>query len=240
MKYNILVLGHTGMLGHMVVRLLNNKKNIQVKTTNFRFPNWKTSTFKDIDFVINCIGAIPQKTSNFDINWKIPIWLEENTNCKIIHPSTDCEIDDDDYGRSKRKAANFISKSAKNTKMLQTSIIGPELNSQASLFEWFLSQKGKVYGYTKAIWNGVTTLEWAKFCFDLILNWGNYNTLTILSGNSVSKYELLNIIKDVYKKNDVIILKKSLGKDKTLKNGIRTKNIKDQLIELKDFEMIFK
>ena len=101
-------------------------------------------------------------------------------------------------------------------------------------------EKGKVFGYTKAIWNGVTTLEWAKFCFDLILNWGNYNTLTILSGNSVSKYELLNIIKDVYKKNDVIILKKSLGKDKTLKNGIRTKNIKDQLIELKDFEMIFK
>ena len=49
--------------------------------------------------------------------------LEENTNCKIIHPSTDCEMDNDDYGLSKKKAADYIKNKGTKTKMLQTSII---------------------------------------------------------------------------------------------------------------------
>ena len=34
----ILVLGHKGMLGHMVYNVLNN--DYKVKTINERFPNW--------------------------------------------------------------------------------------------------------------------------------------------------------------------------------------------------------
>ena len=168
------------------------------------------------------------KTNKFNINWEIPIWLENNTNCKIIHPSTDCEMDDDDYGNSKRKAANFIKSKGTKTKMIQTSIIGPEINSNASLLEWFLSQENEVFGYTKALWNGNTTLEWSKWCLNLINNWDNYQKLNILQSNTVSKYELLNLIKKIYQK-DIIIQKKELGKDKTLKGNIITKNIEEQL-----------
>ena len=230
----IFVLGHKGMLGHMVVTYLESQ-GINVHTVNQRFPNWDSKIFKGTNYVINCIGAIPQRTNSFKINYELPIWLSNNLDCKIIHPGTDCEIDNDDYGISKKKATDFILNESNNTKILKASIIGPELNSKASLLEWFLSQKTEVFGYTEAIWNGVTTYEWAKQCLKLINNWENYSKLTILSSNPVSKYELLNIIKKVYNKNINIITKK-LGKDKTLVGDIETKDIEEQLWELKNLK----
>ena len=120
--------------------------------------------------------------------------------------------------------------------MIQTSIVGPELNSKASLLEWFLSQEGEVFGYTGALWNGNTTLEWSKWCIEIINNWDNYNTLTTLYSNVVSKFELLNIFKDLYSKDNIIIKPKNLGKDKTLKGDIKTKDIQEQIWELKNLK----
>jgi len=231
----ILVLGHKGMLGHMVCRVFNQNSNYNILTISERFPNWNKNLFDNVDFVINCIGAIPQKTDNFDINWEIPLWLDKNTDCNIIHPATDCEVDNSSYGISKKQASNYIKDHCKTTKIIQTSIIGPELNSNYSLLEWFLSQKGEVYGYTEAIWNGVTTLEWAKQCKVVIDNWDTTPLLTILYSNKVSKYELLVRIQELYEKKDVVIMPKNLGKDKSLKGNIKTKNIEEQLIELIKF-----
>ena len=121
---NILVLGHKGMLGHMVCRVFNQNSNYNILTISERFPNWNENLFDNVDFVINCIGAIPQKTDNFDINWEIPIWLNENTKCKIIHPATDCEFDVSNYGLSKKRATDYIKNYGKLTKIIQTSIIG--------------------------------------------------------------------------------------------------------------------
>ena len=89
-------------------------------------------------------------------------------------------MDNNDYGLSKKKASDFILNKGQNTKILKSSIIGPELNSNSSLLEWFLSQKGEIFGYTKAMWNGNKTYKWSKFCLDLILNWDNYKKHTIL------------------------------------------------------------
>ncbi len=230
----ILVLGHKGMLGHMVYNVLNN--NYKVKTINERFPNWNKEMFNGIDIIINCIGAIPQKVDKFDINWEIPIWLNENTNCKIIHPATDCEIDVSNYGLSKKRATDYIKNYGKSTKIIQTSIIGPELNSNDSLLEWFLSQKGEVYGYTKAIWNGVTTLEWAKQCEVIINNWDTSPLLTILHSDKVSKFRLLHTIQECYGKTDVVIMPKKLGKDKSLTGNVKTKDIRVQIKELIKYE----
>jgi len=108
MMINILVLGHKGMLGHMVCKVFNNDPQFKIITLNKRFPDWDKKMFNNVDFVINCIGAIPQKTDKFDINWQVPIWLNENTNCKIIHPSTDCELDVSNYGLSKKRATDYI------------------------------------------------------------------------------------------------------------------------------------
>jgi|TARA_R110000803_G_scaffold130455_1_gene197788 dTDP-4-dehydrorhamnose reductase len=230
----VVILGHKGMLGHMVHKVLSD--NYEVKTIDERFPNWNKEMFDGVDFVINCIGAIPQKTTNFHVNWQVPIWLNTNIKCKIIHPGTNCEVDDDTYALSKKQASNYIKDHGVLTKIIQTSIIGPELNSSDSLLEWFLSQKGEVNGYTKAIWNGVTTLEWAKQCEIIINNWDNTPILTILRSNNISKFNLLCIIQECYGKRDVIVMPKELGTDLTLKGGIKLKEIKHQILELIDFE----
>ena len=70
----VLILGHKGMLGHMIHKVFRKNTNHKVITINERFPDWDKSIFDNIDFVINCIGAVHQKTDKFDINWQIPIW----------------------------------------------------------------------------------------------------------------------------------------------------------------------
>tara|TARA_R110000782_G_scaffold269095_1_gene366567 strand:+ start:1924 stop:3297 length:1374 start_codon:yes stop_codon:yes gene_type:complete len=228
----IFVLGHKGMLGHMIYNVLNKDYKYKITTTDKRFPDWNKEMFIGYDFIIDCVGAVPQKTSNFDINWQIPIWLNENTNCKIIHPATDCEHDNSNYGISKRKGSDYIKNNCKSTKIIQTSIIGPEVNNKFGLMEWFLSQKGEVDGYTKAIWNGVTTLEWSKQCKKIIDRWDTTPLLTILYSDSISKYRLLCMIQECYNKKDVIIMPKELGHDRTLKGDIKVKDIKEQILEL--------
>ena len=237
----VLVLGHKGMLGHMVSKFLI-YKGAEVITTDCR---WSTSCFKnttqnfDGDYIVNCVGAIHQRTNQFDINWELPQWLDENTNCKIIHPGTDCEMDDDDYGNSKRIASEWIKSSGQNTKIIKTSILGPELNTKASLMEWFLSQTGDVNGYSECYWNGNTTLTWAKFCLHLMYNWESEEVETILEGERVSKYQLLITLKEVYNRYDIIINPvNEPAIDKCLEGKVKTPKLKLQLIDLQYFNDI--
>lgn len=237
----ILILGHRGMLGHMVLRYLSTKNNLELITTNERWPSEKFMDFLldfDGDFVVNCIGAIHQKTNEFKINVDLPIWLDTiNKKYKIIHPGTDCESDNDEYGISKKQASEYLRKKGKDTKIIKASIIGPELSSHKSLLDWFLNSKNEVYGYTKAFWNGITTLQWSKICFDIMNDYYKYDTLNIPTSNCVSKYELLNTIKDVFKKNIVIKKNSEVIINKCLINTNKMPNtdIKNQLKELKKF-----
>lgn len=234
----VLVLGHKGMLGHMVSKYLYKHSPHECLVINGRFPNLKFKNFirnNKYDFVVNCIGAIPQRTSNFKINYDLPIWLEKNIDARIIHAGTDCEMDSDDYGISKKIASDYIKERGSNTKIIKTSIIGPELQSKASLLYWFLNSDGEVSGYTKAMWNGNTTLEWAKHCLKLIDSWDSFKTETVLHSECISKYDLLKIIKEVYKKDINIKENQNVSINKCLYNGIHTPPIRDQLIELKSF-----
>jgi dTDP-4-dehydrorhamnose reductase len=235
----ILILGHTGMLGHMVHKYLTSKL-LNIETTEHRWPSQEFKEFiKDYegDFIINCIGAIHQKTNNFDINWELPIFLDFYTKCKIIHPGTDCEMDDDQYGRSKRISGNFIVNDSRNTKSLKTSIIGPEISSDASLMEWFLSNKDheSVYGYSKCYWNGNTTLTWAEKAYDLLLDWDKFDKETILSSDCISKKEILDSLKEVFGRKINVLEKEDQSVNKCLLGDIKTPHIKDQLKVLKKF-----
>jgi dTDP-4-dehydrorhamnose reductase len=230
----VLVLGHNGMLGHMVVKYLQSQEMDVVKFIG-RFPeDQKTLLEFKGDYIINCIGAIPQRTDNFDINWYLPIWLDTHAPCKVIHPGTDCEMDEDNYGISKRIAADYIRNHGRQTKSIKTSIIGPEPVENKSLLDWFLSQEGEVFGYTKAMWNGNTTLEWAKYCEHVMQAWNMIDPELIINSNCISKYELLCTIKKVFDK-DIKINKKELGKDKCLIGTITTNPIVEQLEELKEY-----
>lgn len=235
----VLILGHNGMLGHMVLKFLKTQ-NITVETTNLR---WPTDNFKEEiknyngDFIINCIGAIHQKTINFDVNWELPIFLDFYSNCNIIHPGTDCEMDNDSYGISKRIARDFIVNSSKNTKSIKTSILGPELNTKASLMEWFLFNEdgSTVNGYTHYFWNGNTTLTWAKQSYHHIMKWDYFESETILASKCISKKEILESVNEVFDRKINIQGKDDVVFNKCLDGTIITPHIKKQLKELKNF-----
>jgi len=235
----ILLLGHKGMLGHMVRKYLDTSTDYEVYILEGdRFPSDSFTGFvlsHNWDYIINCIGAIPQRTTNFSVNYELPMWLEENSNSRIIHPGTDCEMDDDEYGISKKQARDFIVEKGTHTKILKTSIIGPELGEPSSLMNWFLSQEGEVGGYTKAMWNGNTTLTWVKECLNLIHNWDNYKTETILEGECLSKFDLLNHIKEVFEKNIQINPNNTVKINKCLVGDKKMPFIKEQLKELKKY-----
>lgn len=236
----VLILGHDGLLGNMVKSYLEKNDGLTVITNNTR---WPSSEFKnviihtDADYIINCIGAIHQKTSEFSVNSDLPIWLDLNSKSRIIHPGTDCEMDSDPYGISKRKASDYIKERGERTKIIKTSIIGPEKNTTYSLMSWFLGnpENSTVKGFSNHLWNGNTTLTWSEHCLQLILNWEDFKKETVLSSECVSKFDMLEAINEVYERNINIINDDRPGANKCLAGDILTPHIKDQLQILKNY-----
>jgi dTDP-4-dehydrorhamnose reductase len=209
--------------------------SVETLVGRFEDPTFKNSLIGfDGDAIINCVGAIPQKTKDFKINTDLPIWLSNNVKCRVVHPGTDCEMDDDLYGKSKKLAREYIELYSKNTKVLKTSIVGPENGTGYGLMEWFHHQSGEVTGYTKAIWNGNTTLEWCRHAESLLEHWDDYATTTILQGSPISKYEMLVLFREFYGKTNTIHPVEK-GQNKCLSGGILTVHLKDQLDDLKKF-----
>ena len=253
----ILVLGHNGMLGHMVVKYLKSQNNDTV-TTDLK---WGTDEFKDYirnshcEYLINCIGCIPQKKPSWDqyksVNILLPSFLSNHFQGKIIHPTTDCEFAGniskcsyysskelptalDDYGLSKAYASMFL-KTKNNVKQIRTSIIGPELYNKVSLMEWFFKQTTNVNGYVNHFWNGITTLEWTKQAHKIINNWNEYDQVIQLGTDKISKYELLCLINKIFESNKNIISINVDTVNKCLKTDYTIQSLENQLIELKKF-----
>lgn len=202
-----------------------------------------------INCVINCIGLIKQKKySNIDyinINSIFPHKLAQicgNHKARLIHLSTDCVFDGskgnynegdnptatDIYGQSKY-CGEVISD---NSICIRTSIIGQELNSQNSLVEWFLNNKNVyVNGYTNAIFSGFPTIILGNIIGDYIIENKDLSGLYNISSDPISKYQLLNIIANQFKKNILIKPDNSIVCDRSLNcakfksvTGFKTQN----------------
>ncbi|MDK2585823.1 SDR family oxidoreductase [Romboutsia sedimentorum] len=189
--------------------------------------------------IINCIGVL-NKTAEHDIkntvyiNSFFPNFLArigEMKNIKIIHLSTDCVFDGKkgNYTEKSFKSENGIyglSKnlgeiSGKNSLTIRTSIIGPELKNGSGLFHWFMKQKGSMKGFTNVYWTGITTLELAK-AIDKALEENIEGLYHVVPCEKISKYNLLNIFKNEFKKDDIMIEKDAeIISDKSL---VRTKD----------------
>jgi len=235
----ILVLGHRGMLGHMVHKYLSTKKDCELITINSR---WSDEDFiRNVlsfngNYIINCIGAIHQRKTEFDVNVDLPIWLDSNcVDCRIIHPGTDFETDGDRYGVSKKEASEYILKKGRVTKIIKTSIFGPELISRSSIFEWFMNSENEVGGWTENYWNGITTLQWTKICYDMLVSWDSYEIVNIPATECISKYQLLNLIKKVFNKDIIVNKDSSMRANRCLSGTLKVKDINKQLLELKEF-----
>jgi len=183
------------------------------------------------DYIINAIGITKPFCKDNDpegvkraiaINAKFPWELGDfgrKHGIKILTIGTDCVYSGkvgkytedmphdpiDVYGKTKSLGEVFDG----STLTIRTSIIGPELKGETSfLLEWFLSQKegGTIDGFEHHIWNGVTTLQFAKIC-EKIIESSSFDKLVQISrvhhftpNSTVTKYELMQIFSTVFKK----------------------------------------
>ncbi len=146
------------------------------------------------------------------------------------------------YGKSKFKGEI----KARNILNIRTSIIGPEISSSVSLFNWFLKKK-KVNGFNKAFFSGLTTLELSKIIIkDIILKNKISSGLVHISGPKISKYNLLKIIKKVYKTKTVINVDNNFKIDRSLNSNkfkkltnFKQKSWSSMIKELREFNENF-
>jgi dTDP-4-dehydrorhamnose reductase len=165
--------------------------------------------------VINAVGITKQQTAatesipSLEINALLPHRLAvvcKGVNARLVHLSTDCvfsgrkgayvESDPSDaedlYGKTK-----FLGElHDRHCLTLRTSIIGRELSRHQGLLEWFLAQEGRVRGYRKAIFTGVTTLELSRIIEDVLSNHPGASGLFHVSSEPISKYELLLLFRE--------------------------------------------
>jgi dTDP-4-dehydrorhamnose reductase len=103
---------------------------------------------------------------------------------------------------------------------------------------WFLSQKGPVKGFTNHLWNGITTLEWAKIA-DQILSEKLKPTAAIFqtgSDTSVTKYELLKVVGEVWRHSVIINPTEAKERvDRTLVPALKRGGLDSQLQEFKNW-----
>ena len=193
--------------------------------------------------VVNCIGLVKQNSSSNDyiksinINSLFPhkvFDICQKINSRFIQISTDCVFSgargyysekdftdpQDIYGRS--KLLGEINKQGAIT--LRTSIIGHSLISKHGLIDWFLNQEYKIKGYKKAIFSGLTTFELSKIIIEYIIPDFKLNGIYHVSSSPISKFDLLNLVRKVYKKSIEIYSDDSLVINRSL-NSQRFKNI---------------
>jgi dTDP-4-dehydrorhamnose reductase len=171
------------------------------------------------EVVLNCIGIVKQASAASDpllsitINSLFPHQLAQVSaahGARLIHFSTDCVfsgrhgnyVEDDVpdpvdlYGRSKLLGELATTP---GTLTLRMSIVGRELRGHLGLIDWFLSQRGRqVSGYANALYTGLTTIATADLIAWLLRAHPKLEGLWHVSGESISKFDLLRTLNRIY------------------------------------------
>jgi dTDP-4-dehydrorhamnose reductase len=188
------------------------------------------------DLIINAVGLLNQEAENrpeeaWHINGLLPhglARLADGLGARLIHISTDCvfsglrgmykeeDLPDGTSIYARTKAFGEVTRPPHVT--VRTSIIGPDRKADGiGLMQWFLSQKGKVYGYRNVIWNGVTTLELAKACLHLAGRPEIAGLVHLAAPQPVSKHDLLGLMQQIFEKRDAEVIPKEEPRiDRTL------------------------
>jgi dTDP-4-dehydrorhamnose reductase len=268
MKNNtVAVIGSTGMLGYAVSEYF---KQIGSTVTCISRKEYDiaqepidklVALIKGVDVVINCAGVIKPRIAETKIEDVIRVnsifprnlaKLCNNNDIKCFHITTDCvysgkkgNYTEDDYfdaedlyGMTKNAGEPL------ECMTLRTSIIGEEKGQSRSLLEWAISQKGKnINGFTNHSWNGVTTVYLAEIIQTILLK-GLYlkGLFHIHSINTVSKFELMSIINEVYQLSLIVnpfeageIIDRSMQSKYELTKIVSQKSITQQIEEMKIF-----
>ena len=171
------------------------------------------------DIVINCIGLIKQAPLAKDpflaitVNAQLPHRISlvcKTAGARMIHFSTDCAFDGKKGGYSEQDPSDAKDLYGRTKYLgeveyphcvtLRTSIIGHELKGKRGLLEWFLSQEGKIRGFTRAIYSGFPTVEMARVIADHVIPNTDLTGLYHVSSTPISKYDLLQLVAERYGK----------------------------------------
>jgi dTDP-4-dehydrorhamnose reductase len=190
------------------------------------------------DCVINCIGIVKQSVCASDpvltiyTNALFPHLLARECgkrNIRMIEFTTDCVFNgkkgnyteqdipnaEDLYGRTKHLGEVV----AENCLTIRTSYIGHELTTHYGLLEWFLQQKEKAKGYSKAIYTGFSSVELSRIIRDIVIPDDSLHGLYHVSSDPIAKYDLLHLIakeygkKIVIERDDSVVIDRSLNSD---------------------------
>jgi dTDP-4-dehydrorhamnose reductase len=185
--------------------------------------------------VVNCVGIIKQLAAANDPIVSLTVnslfshrmhRLCRACGARLIHFSTDCvfsgrkgmyteaDVSDasDMYGRTK-----FLGEtSGAGAVTLRTSIIGRELRTAGGLVEWFLAQRGRVEGYTRAIYSGFTTLAMARIVRSVLIGPPELSGTIQVSSEPINKYDLLMLIRRAFNVNVDIVPTNHVQVDRSL------------------------
>lgn len=229
---SVLVIGASGMLGHVVTLYLReqgylvdtmvnsgrfDQDSIQMDLMNkSAFEEFLNTNKSKYRYILNAAGILVQKSDERKdmaayINAYLPHQLEyffKDTDTKIIHYSTDCvfsgkngpyvedAFQDGELYYDKSKALGEIINDKDLT--FRQSIIGPDQNSSGvGLFNWFMAQDEQIGGYSRAIWNGVTTIELAK-ATKCAIEQDLTGLYQLTPPKNINKFELLKLINSIF------------------------------------------
>ena len=252
---HIVILDGASMAGHIISDYFSslNYKVTPVDINNIFNKDYTPNgnSFKDdADYVINCVRCLVEeselnKTKALFLNSIYPTMLEKfysNKKTKLVHLSTDCVFSGERGDYNEQSQSDGISVYSKTKSLgelinnkditIRTSYIGPNINDKSEeLFDWFLLHKQDARGYTKAFWNGVTTLELAKNIKKLIeIDFsGVYH---MIGRRKISKFDLLSIIKKIWKKDIEIHKDNNVKIDRSLVDS-------NKLLKSKEYDSMF-
>ncbi|MDA8324623.1 MAG: SDR family oxidoreductase [Nitrospiraceae bacterium] len=179
------------------------------------------------DVILNCAGITKRKTDsgntipslvlNSFLPHRLAEWASER-GARVFQFSTDCVFSGspvhggpvsqggyyreespptarDIYGQSK-----YLGElKEENCLTLRTSFIGREITGFTELLEWFLAQEGQtIKGFRRALYTGVSTVFLSRVVGDLIEYHPRLSGLYHLSGEVISKYDLLCLARDAF------------------------------------------
>lgn len=268
----IIILGSSGMLGKYLFKYFNSKDYSVIginrdvidasKMTELRLRAILESDLKisGDDIIINCMGTIKPRVdalgdlNAIQVNSVFPRILAnvcKDLGIKLIHPTTDCVYtgskgsynENDKYDVSDVYGMSKAMGEPNNCTVIRTSIIGEEVGQGRSLVEWVKSSANKtVNGFTNHYWNGVTCLQFAKICEEIINNNLFWDGIKHIHSNTLNKLELVQTLSSVYGLNITVnptetqyMCDRSMSTIHNTLDFIKIPTLEEQIKEMKDF-----
>lgn len=207
----ILVLGASGLLGSTLCKLYEEVIPVYREECDLTSEKQIKQLFyrHDPEIVINCAGDTTRtgdiKDDMYLVNSFAPHWIARYAR-RLVHISTDCVFSgnigyydelEDPTGRGHYALSKRLGEVRSQPHLtIRTSFIGLPDPKGNGLLHWFMQQK-EVDGYRNVLWNGLTTVELSHMIMKLART-NKRGLLHVFNSHTISKYDLLCLVKEVY------------------------------------------